>query len=146
MGYFDHAVFWGNKAMPHHSFPFHRSLLSFARSAALVALALLVVSPAPAQAQSDQLHYIPPFFARKDLDEQFVLVTTTETTPFSVTMKDGAGNVLHTFTNVSRTTPGSLDLAGSGYDQTGVLDQTELNTITNEGLILTADSPLCQRS
>ncbi len=94
-----------------------------------------------AQAQLDKLHYIPPFYARSDLRSHYIMVSTLETTPFDVAVTDGAGNAVHTFTGLTRAVPQVHEMAGSVYDQLGLLDQPELNTITTEGLILTGPKP-----
>ena len=90
-----------------------------------------------AHAQADQLHYVPPFFARQDLNEHYALVSTLETTPFDVVMKDGAGNVIHTFSNLVNSSPQVHNFTGTNYDQTGVLDGDELNLVSDEGLVFT---------
>ncbi|MFT4571132.1 MAG: cysteine-rich repeat protein [Hyphomicrobiaceae bacterium] len=107
----------------------------------MVGLLAIIGSAAPSAAQTSQSHTIPPFYARADLGAQIVLVTTLETTPFDVLLRDGAGTLLHTFVDVSRANPDSFDLPLGGTSQVGILDETELNLVSTEGLTLTGVSP-----
>ncbi len=125
-----------------HSFtgaPTRRILGGIVRG--LLPMLALAALAGEARAQADTRHYIPPFFARVDAGDHTVLLTTLETTPFSVTMRDGAGNLVHTFTGLARTTPQTLQVAGNGYNQIGILGAAELNLANDEGLVLTADKP-----
>ena len=47
-------------------------------------------------AQLDSIHYLPPMHSRADnqVEDHYVYLSTPETTPFVVTLQDGAGNVL----------------------------------------------------
>lgn len=108
------------------------------------ALLAFTASPQQVQAQADQIHYLPPLFARSDIGTHYLLVSTTETTPFDVTVRDGAGNTVATgadLQGVSRSGSRQHEFTGTQYSQLGLLDETELNLISTEGLIVTGPSP-----
>ena len=109
--------------------------------AGLALVLLFVATPQQAWAQADEIHYIPPFHAYSDVSQHYLLVSTVEAGSFDVTVRDGAGNLVHTFTGLTRSTPQEFNLPGGGYAQIGVLEDSELNAVSTEGLILTADQP-----
>ena len=101
---------------------------------------LMITSMFETFAQMDNLHYVPPFYGRVNVDEHYMIISTLETyaVPFEVT--DGAGNVIRTGV-VTKATPLTFSL-GTGYGATGLLNTGELNTVTNEGLIVQSTDAL----
>ncbi len=91
-------------------------------------------------AQLDTKHYIPPMYGRSQVDQHWLLLSTPETTPFNVTVTDGAGNLITT-ASISVNNSFVYDL-GIGYAAIGPVEASELNTVnTKDALILTADRP-----
>ncbi len=108
------------------------------------AVAMLASGATSAWAQADRTHYLPPLFARNDIGTHYLLVSTIETAAFDVTVTDGAGNVIDTGTDlqgVSRAASRTHEFAGTNYAQIGLLDETELNKVSTEGLIVTGPKP-----
>lgn len=88
-------------------------------------------------AQLDDTHYIPPMFGREDLGNHYIVLSTPVSTPFDVTITDGAGTLITTQT-ISNGASSSYFL-GSGNGTELLVTEGELNSVmTNEGLILTA--------
>lgn len=94
----------------------------------------------PTYAQLDTKHYIPPLFGREDLGTHYIVLSTTEATPFDVTIKNGSGTVITTQTISSASS--STYTLGTGTATPFLVDEAELNTpLIGEGLILEADKP-----
>lgn len=103
-------------------------------------LYLLLLLPMNLLAQYDTIHYIPPLFARENIATHSVQLSTSESTPFMVTIYDGDENVVATAT-VSSASPSNVSL-GSGYSARGVVPIDSLNhSLTYDGLILKASKP-----
>jgi len=82
-------------------------------------------------------HHIPPLFGREDKGSHYIVLSTPSTTPFSVTITDGSGNLIttQTISNIASSTY----YLGDGDTTEFLVTEAELNTVvTNEGLILTA--------
>ncbi|MGB0881633.1 MAG: T9SS type A sorting domain-containing protein [Vicingaceae bacterium] len=101
---------------------------------------LIALIPTQALAQLDVQHYIPPVFGRQDQGTHFIVLSTPNSTPFPVTITDGAGTVIATPT-ISSAASYSYYL-GAGNATQFLVDEADLNTVvTDEGLILTAAEP-----
>ncbi|MFB6319227.1 Ig-like domain-containing protein [Saccharicrinis sp. FJH54] len=94
-------------------------------------------------AQLDTIHYLPPLYANtivdKDFGEQYVVLSTNESTPFTVTMFNNAGRSQQV--QISKSQPQIVDL---GYQQAawGVVEKSSLNTALNDdGMVLVAAKP-----
>ena len=108
----------------------------------IVCLALFIISLIPLQAlaQLDVEHYIPPVFGREDKGTHYIVLSTTNSIPFPVTITDGSGTLIATPT-ISSAASFSYFL-GTGDASQFLVTEAELNTVmTNEGLILTAAEP-----
>ncbi|MEZ4936415.1 MAG: T9SS type A sorting domain-containing protein [Crocinitomicaceae bacterium] len=106
----------------------------------LLVLTLSVVNPNDLFSQLDNTHYIPPMFGREDYGTHYIVLSTPSTTPFDVTITDGAGNLITTQT-ISNALSSSYML-GSGNGTELLVQSTELNTVmNNKGLILTGSEP-----
>jgi len=91
-------------------------------------------------AQYDTIHYVPPLFGRENVDDHYVQLSTSETTPFQVTIHDGDMNIINTV-SISKTSSSNISL-GSGYNARGVIRIDSLNkTLTYDGLIFKASQP-----
>ncbi|MGB0887318.1 MAG: hypothetical protein ACPGSL_04280 [Vicingaceae bacterium] len=79
-------------------------------------------------------------YGRENKGRHYIVLSTTTTTPFQVTISNGAGTVLATPT-ISSAASFSYFL-GNGEATEFLVTESELNTVmTNEGLILTATEP-----
>ena len=106
----------------------------------LILLSVLSLIPLETLAQLDVSHYIPPIFGRENKGSHYIVLSTPETTPFVVTIKDGSGNTIATPT-ISSAASSSYYL-GDGDTTQFLVTEAELNTVmTNEGLVLTASNP-----
>jgi|GEM_PF-1334327 len=101
----------------------------------------------------DTTHLLPPLYAKEDVRDHYLLLSTNEETPFTVTIQnaDGAngdaGGINETVT-ISKDSPLVIDLTsapfanGDGFDSLGVIAQSQVGKIDSvEGLILNADQP-----
>ncbi|PKQ62801.1 hypothetical protein BZG02_11425 [Labilibaculum filiforme] len=93
-------------------------------------------------AQVDSLHYIPPMCSfsnsSSDVDDHQMVLTTTETTPFTVTIKNNNGTFVKT-TSISNSSPKkiSLNWPNKGINSQGVIGTGDLNSILDtEGLMV----------
>ena len=96
-----------------------------------------------AYAQLDTIHYLPPLYANtivdKDFGEQYVVLSTNESAPFTVTMFNNAGRSQQV--QISKSQPKIVDL---GYQSAawGVVEKSSLNTALNDdGMVLVAEKP-----
>lgn len=97
-------------------------------------------------AQIDSLHYIPPMCAfsasSSDVDDHQMVLTTTETTPFTVTIRNNSVDDSNSFVrtvSLSSSSPRkvSLNWPGKRLNSQGVIGKDDLNKILNtEGLIV----------
>lgn len=93
-----------------------------------------------ASAQLDTKHYIPPLFGREDEGTHYIVLSTPETTPFTVTIKDGSGAVITT-QSISNASSWTYTL-GSGTATPLLVDEANLNTVqSDEGLIIEGPKP-----
>ena len=101
----------------------------------------------------DTTHLLPPLYAKQDVRDHYLVLSTNEETPFTVTIQnaDGAngdaGGINETVT-ISKDAPLVLDLTsapfanGNGHASLGVIEQSQVGKIDSvEGLILNADQP-----
>jgi len=89
--------------------------------------------------QLDTVHWLPPMHSRSNTQAQdhYLYLSTPITTPFTVTIRDGAGNVLATPT-LSNATPVRYDI-GNGTQTHIMVRRDSLNrALTSRGLIVSA--------
>ena len=99
----------------------------------------------------DSVHLLPPLYAKQDVRDHYLVLSTNEETPFQVVIQnaDGAngvtGGVNETVT-ISKDSPAIIDLssapfgAGTGHNSLGVIDGNQVGKVDRtEGLILTGD-------
>ncbi len=98
----------------------------------------------------DSYHLLPPLYAKQDVRDHYLVLSTTEETPFEVTLQNAAGaaglegglNVTYT---ISKEHPLTLDLSndlgdGTGTASLGILDESQVGSVNAyEGLVLQAD-------
>lgn len=116
----------------------------------IICISLLISAITTINAQLDTRHYIPPVYVTSAqstnsgfVNQHFIVLNTPESTPFEVTVTDGAGNPIPNspFT-ISESSPLSIQLPGVQHNAQGVIRDDELNQInTADALILTADRP-----
>jgi gliding motility-associated-like protein len=89
------------------------------------------------QAQLDSIHWIPPMHGRAELGPQYLYMSTPETTPFDVSIRDGGGNLLGTVT-ISNAQP-TRWLLGSSDNTVVMVSLPDLQvSVKNKGLVLSA--------
>jgi len=104
-------------------------------------LYILMLLSSVGSAQLDTEHFIPPVYPSTHAwvypREQVVYISTPTVTPFSYTIKDGAGNILKSGV-VSNATPISYQM--SAYVSDFVVTDADLNKVlTDRGLHIEAD-------
>lgn len=118
-------------------------------------LALWFTLTAAVQAQLDVVHWLPPLVtdtigaSGSNLGTQRLVITTPSVNPVNYTIVDGAGVTVSAGT-VSNSAPIDLvlgGLVGGNYtSQTAgagnIIDFSQFNTVSAEGLIVTADEPV----
>ena len=83
--------------------------------------------------QLDTIHYIPPFYGRADIEDHYLMLSTIETNPFTVTVVDGSGNTIAT-PSISKGSASKINL-GVGVNATNVIPFDSVNNVNHEGLI-----------
>ncbi len=99
----------------------------------------------------DSVHLLPPLYAKQDVRDHYLLLSTNEETPFEVVIQnaDGAngvaGGINETIT-ISKSSPATIDLSsapfatGKGHASLGVIKTSQVGQVDQkEGLILTGD-------
>ena len=91
--------------------------------------------------QLSNKHWIPPLHCRdaSSVADHYLLLSTQETTPFQVNVKDGAGNLIGSSPyTISATNPVTINL-GNGQNTKMFVGQQNLNIVLNNfGVILEA--------
>ncbi|MEM6526387.1 MAG: DUF4114 domain-containing protein [Bacteroidota bacterium] len=99
----------------------------------------------------DTVHLLPPLYAKQDVRDHYLLLSTNEETPFQVVIQnaDGANGEtggVNEIVTVSKDSPVTIDLSsapygdGTGTASLGILDGSQVGKINStEGLILTGD-------
>lgn len=104
-------------------------------------IALFALSFTDLSAQLDVKHYIPAFFARENVSQHFLILSTPSTNAVNVTVRRGNGTLVTTAV-ISANTPLTYSL-GTGYGALGILNTNELNTPNAaDGLIIEASAPI----
>ncbi len=101
----------------------------------------------------DSIHLLPPLYAKQDVNNHYLVLSTNEETPFEVVIQNanGAngidGGINETIT-ISKDSPALLDLSsapfgnGQGHASLGVIDGNQVGKVDKiEALILTGDRP-----
>ena len=99
----------------------------------------------------DTVHLLPPLYAKQDVRDHYLLLSTNEDTPFQVVIQNadganGATGGLNEIITISKDSPGIIDLSsapfgdGTGTASLGILDGDQVGKVNRtEGLILTGD-------
>jgi gliding motility-associated-like protein len=94
-------------------------------------------------AQLDTKHFIPPMHARESEGTHYLVLGTPVTTPFNVTVKDGAGTLIMTIPVSNGSS--STNTVGVGVSSPFLVEEALLNlpltSGSGKGLILTAPEP-----
>ena len=99
--------------------------------------------------QLDTIHWLPPMHARIDWGPQYLYLSTPETTPFAVNLRDGSGNLIMTI-NISNAQPFRYDIGSSNATYTLVPESdlsqggvyvfyAEVEVLPNKVIILQGD-------
>ena len=80
--------------------------------------------PCDLLSQLDTIHYIPPLHSRKNnqVGNHYLYISTPSSSPFSLTIEDGAGNVLAT-ANISDAVPYIYNLGNTQNSSSKHLSQ-----------------------
>ncbi|MBL7813652.1 MAG: gliding motility-associated C-terminal domain-containing protein [Saprospiraceae bacterium] len=89
-------------------------------------------------AQLDSIHYLPPMHPRVDWGPQYLYLSTPETTPFAVRLRDGSGNLIQTV-NISNTQPFRYDIGSTDNTYAFVTDLDLHKALKNKGLIVESE-------
>ena len=97
-----------------------------------------------AYAQVDTLHYLPPLYytgeSNSDFQDQYIILSTFETTPFSVRIRTRDGSYDNTVL-VSQANPVQINM-GLRFAAVGLIGPTQKNTVLNdEGVIISGPKP-----
>jgi len=117
---------------------------------------IFLVGVQGASAQLDEFHWIPPLYTpgaigggAATVNSHFLVLTTPETAAVNVRVQDGAGNVVFagTLSNAAPRTIRLGEYSGGSYVSLtpgagNILNTGQLNTVTSEALIVTADAPV----
>ncbi|NUO02365.1 MAG: gliding motility-associated C-terminal domain-containing protein [Saprospiraceae bacterium] len=101
---------------------------------------LLLCSALTGQAQLDSIHWLPPMHARVEWGPQYLYLTTPETQPFEVTIRDGAGGLLTTAT-ISNAQPFRYFLGVTDNTQTLVPQSALHMALAGKGLVMEGSKP-----
>ena len=89
--------------------------------------------------QLSSKHWIPPLHCRdaSSVEDHYLYISTQETTPFQITIRDGAGNSIDVGTyTISNATPVTINL-GSGQNTKMFVGQENVNIVlSDKGIIL----------
>lgn len=131
-----------------------KCLVLMRNSLKIVLLLILSLFVADSYAQLSKKHYLPPFYGNisggRDANGYFTLyLSTTETTPFDVTIKKGDGTEIARITGLSSTSSKYYKLPAnvrsfinnpSGYDQPlFITSNNRGKVLNNKGLILESE-------
>ncbi len=103
---------------------------------------------------ADTIHFLPPLYAKQDVRDHYLTLSTNEDEPFEVTIQNAAGaqglegGITETVT-ISKDSPLVVDLSrnlpfaeGFGHRSLGILREDQVGIVDNlEGLVLTGDQP-----
>lgn len=103
-----------------------------------LAVALVLMVSAVAQAQLDSIHYMPPMHARVDWGPQYLYISTPEKVAFPVTIKDGTGTVITTV-QISNTQPYIYSVGATNDNYTLVAETNLHKALKNRGLVIEAE-------
>jgi len=102
-------------------------------------LLFLLLYPLISFSQLSNKHWIPPLHSRdaSQIDDQYVYLSTPETTPFLVTITDGSGNPYpNSPVLISAATPNFISI-GTGQPTKMFLNLSDVNTVVSDkGIIL----------
>ncbi len=87
------------------------------------------------QAQLDSIHWIPPMHARGEWGPQYLYISTPETVPFLIEIRDGAGSVL-AILEVSNAQPQRYDIGSTNDTKVVVLPEAVHKVLIGKGLVL----------
>ncbi len=108
----------------------------------LSSLILTIVFSLKVNAQLDTTHYIPPLHGKTDVNDQFIYISTPETTPFDVEITDGGGTpIAGSPFSVVNGAPVRVDL-GTGSSTKMQFSGNQLNSVrSDKGLIMKGSKP-----
>jgi gliding motility-associated-like protein len=105
------------------------------------ALLLAIIAYSFSFAQLDVKHYIPAFFARENVEQHFLILSTPSNGAVNFTVSRGNGALITTGV-ISAATPLTFNL-GTGFGAIGIINVNELNTANAaDGLIIEASAPI----
>jgi hypothetical protein len=96
---------------------------------------LFILSTVQLHAQLDTIHWLPPMHARVDWGPQYLVLSTPETTPFPVTLRDGSGNLITTV-NISNAQPYKHDIGSTNSTFSFVTESDLHKPLQNRGIVV----------
>jgi IgGFc binding protein/CHU_C Type IX secretion signal domain/SprB repeat len=106
----------------------------------VVLLCLLLLFSRDISAQLDTIHWLPPLHARGEEGPQYLYLSTPETVPFVVTIRDGSGALVAT-ANLSNTQPYSLSLGSTNFTKMLVSEDSLHIALSKKGLVMEGAKP-----
>jgi hypothetical protein len=85
--------------------------------------------------QLDTIHWLPPMHPRVDWGPQYLYLSTPETTPFPVTLRDGSGNLITTV-NISNTQPFKYSIGNTNNTYAFVTPDDLHKPLKNKGIVV----------
>lgn len=101
----------------------------------LLPLSIVLLLTVQLYGQLDTIHWLPPMHARDEFGPQFLYLSTPETDPFPVDIRDGAGNLV-TQVNISNSQPYRYSLGSSASTLTLVPQMQLHKAVQGKGLVL----------
>ncbi len=101
----------------------------------ILILLVFLTAAVPLFSQLDTIHWLPPMHPRVDWGPQYLYLSTPETTPFAVTLRDGTGNLITTV-NISNTQPFRYDIGSTNDTYTFVVPDDLHKALRNKGIIV----------
>lgn len=101
-----------------------------------------VLPPSSATAQLDTQHWLPTVWAAGSIGTQYLVFSTPETSPVSVTVTDGAGSVVFSSSALSNSNPIIHSLGGGEGAVSIVGGPDDLNLVNTENLTVVASAPI----
>jgi gliding motility-associated-like protein len=107
----------------------------------LLVLTLILLANSSLFSQLDIKHYVPPLYARVNVQNHYMILSTPSTAPVTVDVRNGQGTIIYS-TVITDVAP-NVTLLGVGYASPGIIGTAELNMINpTDGFIIDASAPI----
>ncbi|MBK8556667.1 MAG: gliding motility-associated C-terminal domain-containing protein [Lewinellaceae bacterium] len=109
--------------------------MRFLHPARFMALLLLLLATHSLLAQLDTIHWLPPMHARTEWGPQYLYLSTPDSVPFPVSVRDGGGNLIFTV-NISNANPFRYNLGADAFTKTLVTEDELGMPLQDKGLVI----------